>query len=255
VEKAPEMPPVESEEVAEEAKAGKLKILGKIDLDKKKTPAKQAVKEEAAEEEKAGEPVVADRDQKEPVAGRETSEQPEAVSDKKAEKPGKDKEVEKEGVFKTQFKKLEGPTILGKMDLPRAQGGCQEACCLFFRSRERPRKRKRKRIKKERPAEGQVAAGDKAAQDPSKGRRVGKRDHVKPELTEEEISRQIRETLASLSGTGKSKASKHRRLKRDHGATAAGERNGAGSQRGENHPGGRIRFGCRAGQSAECIGK
>jgi translation initiation factor IF-2 len=75
------------------------------------------------------------------------------------------------------------------------------------------KKRKRKRIRKDRPADSQAPATDRA-QDAAKGRR-GRKDHVKPELTEEEISRQIRETLASLSGTGKSKASKHRRLKRD----------------------------------------
>jgi translation initiation factor IF-2 len=41
-----------------------------------------------------------------------------------------------------------------------------------------------------------------------------RKDQPKVELTEEEIQRQIKETLQRLSGTGKSKASKHRREKR-----------------------------------------
>lgn len=42
-----------------------------------------------------------------------------------------------------------------------------------------------------------------------------KEEIVKPEITDEEIQRQIKETLARLSGAGKSKASKYRRQKRD----------------------------------------
>jgi translation initiation factor IF-2 len=43
-----------------------------------------------------------------------------------------------------------------------------------------------------------------------------RRDHIKPEVSDEDIQRQVRETLAALSsGGGKSKGSKHRRIKRD----------------------------------------
>jgi len=38
---------------------------------------------------------------------------------------------------------------------------------------------------------------------------------LKPELTEEDIQKQIKETLARLGPAGKSKASKYRRLKRE----------------------------------------
>ena len=41
------------------------------------------------------------------------------------------------------------------------------------------------------------------------------RSEPKPELTDEEIQKQIKETLQRLSGAGKSKASKHRRDKRN----------------------------------------
>jgi translation initiation factor IF-2 len=47
------------------------------------------------------------------------------------------------------------------------------------------------------------------------GRKGSYRDIVKPELTEEDIQKQIKETLARLGPVGKSKASKYRRLKRE----------------------------------------
>ena len=72
------------------------------------------------------------------------------------------------------------------------------------------RKKKRKRIRKTRAPEGAEAGG------PSRQKTKGKKKReVKPEVSDEEIQKQIRETLSRLSGTGKSKASKYRRQKRD----------------------------------------
>jgi translation initiation factor IF-2 len=185
------------------ASEGKLKILGKIDLEAKKAaPAKQDKDVPAPEEKPEEKPV------------------PEAP--KQEEKPAvkaEDKEAEKapagEKLFKTEIKKLEGPTILGKMELPVAKEPAKKPVASSTDPGKSKRK-KRKRIKREKPAEAPAQDTSRTdKQDAGKGRKVVRKDQHKPELTDEEISRQIRETLASLSGTGKSKASKHRRLKRD----------------------------------------
>ncbi len=140
--------------------------------------------------------------------------------------------------YKTQVKKLEGVTILGKMELPVARDKSKKPVASSSDT-DKPKKRKRKRIRKERAQEGEKTAptetiqtdetqdqkaGQKKQQKPpaqqqqpqhSKGKKAQRRDYIKPEVSEEEISRQIRETLATLSGSGKSKAAKHRRQKRD----------------------------------------
>ncbi len=152
---------------------------------------------------------------------------------------------QKDNIYKTEIKKLEGVTILGKMELPAARDKSKKPVASSSDA-DKPKKRKRKRIRKEKVQESdksasspktgadnrQQQAGDKTdqknlqrkpqknqpntqQQQQSKGKKVVKKDYVKPEVSDEEISRQIRETLASLSGTGKSKAAKHRRQKRD----------------------------------------
>ncbi len=197
----------DDEGVSEEGDKG-LKVVGKIDLEekkpskKKKTPDKKAAKkadkkaeEKAAEtpEEKAPEPELKAEDKK-------AIEQP--------AEPSRDH-------YQTKFKKLEGPTILGKMDLPEKKEA-EKKPVASSSDPGKAKKRKRKRIKRDKPAETPAAnqQDKRGRQDTQKARKKGKAQ-PKPEVTEEEISRQIRETLANLSGSGKSKAAKYRRMKRD----------------------------------------
>ncbi len=118
--------------------------------------------------------------------------------------------------YKTQFKKLEGPTILGKMDLPDPKEA-EKKPVASSSDPAKAKKRKRKRIKKDKSFDQQPGDQDKKTdkQETSKIRKSGKKEYVRPEVSEEEISRQIKETLANLSGSGKSKAAKHRRMKRE----------------------------------------
>jgi translation initiation factor IF-2 len=164
--------------------------------------------------------------------------------------------------FKTEVKKLEGVTILGKMELPDPKDRNKKPVASST-DNDKTKKRKRKRIRKEKVADGTQATtpatpsteerrgparegdqqrsaqqqqqqrrpqrpgqpatppqptqgGQHASQgQQSKHKKVVRKDFVKPEVSDEEISRQIRETLATLSGTGKSKAAKHRKQKRD----------------------------------------
>ena len=195
----------------------KLKVVGKIDLEEKKP----REKEEPPREEKKEEPSV---EKKEPDADKKVEEKPtppvekttEPVADKEDKKEEPPAEKKEEGHYETKFKKLEGPTILGKMDLP-AQKEAAKKPVASSSDPGKSKKRKRKRIKKEKSVDPQSVQQDKKTGKPESGksRKPGRRDHVRPEVSEEEISRQIKETLANLSGTGKSKAAKHRRMKRD----------------------------------------
>lgn len=239
-EKPKETAPEESKDVAAETPEKKeketspkgRKVLGKIDLeDKAKDEKKKAGEEKAAKEEKVKEEKTAEK------PDEKVEEKP--VEEKPADEPVKEKPVaEKEddkARYKTEYKKLEGVTILGKIDLPAAKDKSKKQPVASSSDPEKPKKRKRKRIRKEKPQEGQVAGKErdaqrkgqtdeqqkqagrkgKAAQQAAKGKKAPRKDFAKPEVSDEEISRQIRETLASLSGTGKSKGAKHRRQKRD----------------------------------------
>ncbi|MBW6459226.1 MAG: translation initiation factor IF-2 N-terminal domain-containing protein, partial [Bacteroidales bacterium] len=74
------------------------------------------------------------------------------------------------------------------------------------------KKKKRKRIKHEKLTEEVVDSKATREKTKSRGR---KKERAKPEPNEEEIQKQIKETLARLAPTGKSKASKYRRQKRE----------------------------------------
>lgn len=236
------------------------KMVGKIDLDKKKElPGEQEEEEKAAEEPKAKEkeadkeapkeekkPEVAaeaeKKEEKPEVTPEETPEkEPEKVSPEEAEKKEEKPEVEKqedvsakkedvaeekkpeekkeeapkvdEGRIETKFQKLSGPRFTGeKVDLSKFERPKKKkkVASSTDDKEDLKKKRKRKRINKEKPApQGGKAAG------PGKGRGKGKKFEPKRELTEEEIQKQIKETLEKLTGGGKkSKGAKIRREKR-----------------------------------------
>ena len=159
------------------AKADKLSgpsVLGKIDLSPKEKPA-EAVKEEPTEK----------------VESEEKVEESTA---------NKDESVPKSETIKAEIKKLSGPTVLGKIDLPKTPEKIKPA------QEDDPNKRKRKRIKKVNVEK----AGKKAFKDQKRPPRAPQ----KTEPTPEEIQKEIKETLARLSSKGKSKSSKLRREKR-----------------------------------------
>ncbi len=210
-----------------------LNIVGKIDLGSKPHHDKKKV------EPKTGKPKQASpvKSQEKPV--KEQS--PKTVN--KTEKPvdqvdEPEKPVEPRHI-KLEAPKLQGPTVLGVVELPDEKR----------RTKANPesRKKKRKRIMGGKPegssenptgpnvnqgpkkqdnnkqGKGQKQQGNDNANNgkknpkdspkPSKKDRKAKREE-KPELSEEEISKQIKDTLARLAPMGKSKTSKHRREKR-----------------------------------------
>lgn len=169
-------------------------VIGKIEIPKEKpAPAKgRKEKEEPLKPKKKDKEVQAPEKKQAP--------QPEATVTPE-EKP-------KEDFYPTQYDKLEGPTIIGKMDLPvKKPAGTSDSGGKGAFGKKRKRIFK-KEYSKEDIAQA-VSSGGQQRLRPSRER------EQRPELTEEEIQSQIKETLARLSGAGKSKAAKYRRMKRE----------------------------------------
>ena len=174
-----------------------LRQVGKIDLDPKPKP-KEEVKVEKSTETPKAEPTK----KEEPVAEPVAKPTPEKPTEQKRPEPEKTATADTEKVT-TQYKKLTGLKIAGdKIDLKQ-----------FEKKETKPsgdnndRKRRRKRITKNTgPGGGQ--------QNKPKPKRQNQPTHEEP--SDEEIQKQIRETLEKLQGkTTKSKGAKYRREKRD----------------------------------------
>ena len=177
-----EQPKKEVEKII--AKADKLSgpsVLGKINLAPKPKPSDK--KEESVEK-----PKLDDKPVEKPK--EELVENPNVEEDSEA----------KVDTIKAEAKKLSGPTVLGKIDLPI------EKLKTNNDSESDNARRKRKRIKK--------VNVEKAGKKASKEFKKTNKTQQKAEVSQEEIQKEIRETLARLSSKGKSKSSKNRREKR-----------------------------------------
>jgi len=188
---APEIKTVESNE------SSKLQVLGTIDLDKINSKTRPDKKKKPQKE--AAKPVA-----EKPV--EKTPEKPKEVTEKVEEKSVAEIPVEKEvkvepETIRVERKKLSGPNVVGKIVLPV----------------EKPRtsnneKRKRKRVRKI-----DVTKKQNQTQAPAKAKFKKGPKTPKPEITEKDIQKEIKDTLARLSGKGgKSKGSKNRKTKREN---------------------------------------
>ena len=114
-------------------------------------------------------------------------------------------------VIKVNVVKLAGAKVLGKMELPVEKPREKKPVATSNDSADKKRKRKRVR----RPAEGAAPPTSGGAAPRSAGPPGRAPREKKAELTDEDIQKQIKETLARLSGgSSKSKGSKYRREKR-----------------------------------------
>jgi translation initiation factor IF-2 len=132
--------------------------------------------------------------------------------------------VQESNFLPTERIKLEGPTILGSIVLPEPKKIEKKKHTPVASSSDetlKSKKKKRKRIKRQ-GEEGTVSTT--ASTDiprpvlhkPTLAKdKKHHKDIQKPEVTSEDIEKQIKETLARLSPAGKSKASKYRKAKRD----------------------------------------
>jgi len=183
---------VAEEESPPKTDAG-LKVVGNIDLNALK-PKKKA--DEKKVDTTKAESVAEKKDE---VAAVNPELEKEAEVKKEQEESSDSGEVE---TVKVERKKITGPTVLGKIELPaekQKSAGSSKA--------ENANKRKRKRIKK--------------VETPPAGAKSGNSKHQtnkpqKAEISEKDIQKEIKDTLARLSNKGgKSKASKNRRQKRE----------------------------------------
>ncbi len=222
-----------------------IKVVGRVDLDaveekdkkKKETREKAGEKPgeepvEAAEKEEEVKKKVADRTTEEKeveaaevaaekraktVTGRKEADaaaetEPSGKAEEVAEEPETEKAEaeEDENFIKTRIEKLNGPSVVGKIELPVEEK----------KESDRESRKKRKRIRKE--PERRVDIGETSEEDEDQKGRAQKKSSlkkkrrpVKPEVSEEDVQKQVKETLARLTDRGKSKAAKYRREKRD----------------------------------------
>ena len=127
-----------------------------------------------------------------PAPAPEKPAEPEAEAPKEASKPAEPELV------RAKAEKLSGPTVVGKIELPvekKREASGDDG------------KRKRVRVKK--------VDVSKAGGNAKDNRTRGRRNEPKKEVSKEDIQKEIRATLARMSGGKKSKSSKLRRQKRD----------------------------------------
>ena len=196
------------------------KTVGKIDLDKKSDKPK---KEEPKQEETSKvEPVKDQKEEKPEVLAQENQAEPKQEEAKAAEAKEESKDSSEEttesGTIKTKYQKLSGPKITGdkidlsqfkkpakkkKEDSQKSKGGSSDGA---------ERKKRRRRIVKNGPQSG----GGRNNRGGAAGRKGQRSTAPKVEPTEEEVQKQVRETLEKLQGkSSKGKGAKYRREKRD----------------------------------------
>ena len=119
-------------------------------------------------------------------------------------------------LFRPDFKKLSGPTVVGKIDLPleEKKKSAPHQPVKIDTDSDFKRKKRRKRITKDKD-QVSVVKPDLSDKKDKTGKRTLKKRPVRAEVDEEEVQKQIKETLARLTSKGKSKGSRYRREKRD----------------------------------------
>ncbi len=200
-------------EEKEEKKTTGPKVVGKIDLekDKKKAPrpAEQEKKKEEEPKKEESKPPAGEPASEKPVAEEPVKEEPAKEEPKKEEK-----KKEEDNLIPTRFEKLSGPTVVGKIDLPEKREPQKKPVATSKDPMGDQSKKKRKRIRKD-PGRVRLENKDDDRSGQKKGGKKKKKLH-RPEVNEEDVQKQIKDTLAKLTSKGsKSKGSKYRREKRD----------------------------------------
>ena len=207
-----------------EAKLDGPKKVGKIELDTDKPkdvkPAKEVPEEKAPAKVKAKAPAKAKKEEEKAPAKAKIA----AVKKKEAEAPVEEAspEVEvsaeteeqvEEKKVETAYKKLEGPNFTGKkIDLSKFKKPEKKKPEAKKDDKKDEKKSRRRRISKE-----TLGGSGNFRDNRGGGRKPGGRTNItKEEPSEEEVQKQVRETLEKLQGkSSKGKGAKYRREKRD----------------------------------------
>ena len=247
------IPPVVEKKIVKEAKSERdvdLKVVGKIDLDsmnQKTRPAKKTKQEKEAEHKKKKERPQEKQLQEEKQHKPDVEETIEVIEGTSEVIEGTPEVIEgtpeiiveisvsdvEEDIIKlkktdidfikTKFEKLNGPTVIGRIDLPVEEKKKPVATSTEAERRDFKKKRKRIRIENQK-IDIQRGGGDKRPLEVKKSnltaeeRKVKKKNKrpFRQEVDEEAVQKQIKETLARLTtGKSKSKSSKYRKEKRD----------------------------------------
>lgn len=208
-----------------------LKVLGKIDLENlnQKTRPKKKSKEDKRKEQEEKKGIKAKVKKEATVSAKEvtdshkeTKDVTKEVLEEKAEDVSSKKEttqeVETEDRFiKTKFEKLSGPKIVDKIELPveNKKPKKKKPVASSDDNKVGQNKKKRRRIKSKATPSNQSSNNQGQDKGNNKKRPAPKKRVVKEEPSEEEIQKKIKDTLARLAPSGKSKAAKHRRKKRE----------------------------------------
>ena len=207
------------------------KILGKIDLGgKKPEPAKAeepAKREEPKREEPKPQPVVEEPKREEPKPQPKVEEpKPQPKVEKPAPAPAPApvaEEPKRDSVYRPQVEQLGGPKILGTMDVSNMVPGGKHKRKRLDKEKVDINKAGNKGNKPEKGGnKGNNNAGGNAQQPNANNNKKQKKQKqqpkpiVRPEVSDEEVQKQIKDTLARLTAKGtKSKGAKYRKEKRE----------------------------------------
>ena len=228
-------PEPEVEAPAEEGPRTSPKVIGHVDLDalnprKKAAQAERDVQAKANASKAAADKAAADRASElaaqkaaaEKAAAEKAAAEKAAAEQAAAEKKAaaEAKAAEPPQVMRAEAEKLQGLTVVGRIELPVERAKKKHP--VASSSDNDSKKRKRKRISNEpAPAPPKPAGTREPGQGisrlqrgPARGKQAQQNDK-KQEVSDADIQKEIKETLARLSGGGKSKSSKLRRAKRD----------------------------------------
>ena len=220
------------------------KMVGKIDLNpkkKKEEPIKETPKEEVKPEVKEATKIVEEKPKDVPVVkkeevGKEAKAEvpkPDAPNVESVKKDDSKEESKKETAqdakedpdapvtIETQYQKLSGPKIAGaKIDLSKFEKPKKKPADKKAADKSTDRKKRRRRIVTKNPSGPGSGSGSGQNRPPANtGDRKGRgrfAPAAKVEPTEEDVQKQVRETLEKLQGKSKKgKGAKYRRSKRD----------------------------------------
>ncbi|MCA1746327.1 MAG: translation initiation factor IF-2 N-terminal domain-containing protein, partial [Bacteroidales bacterium] len=225
VEKEEETPEEEVEETEETEETNGPRVVGMIDLDsmnQKTRPKKKSKKEKDSEREDRRKPKEEAKKEAEPEPQPEpqpevsrAEDKPEETSEEPKEEESKKQWGRKEDMIPTQFEKLKGLSVVGKIDLPERRHPKKKKPVASSTDSDAESRKKRKRIKKD-TSRVDLQEKDKGARKDQKAGGKRKKRPARPEVSDEDVQKQIKDTLAKLTTKGsKSKTSKYRREKRD----------------------------------------
>ncbi|MDP4184391.1 MAG: translation initiation factor IF-2 N-terminal domain-containing protein, partial [Bacteroidota bacterium] len=194
-----------------------IKVVGKIDLESLNQKTRPAKKSKKQKEEERRERIRTQREESTKAAHTE------------GQHATQDEAPKEDDLFTPGVTKLAPPVVVGKIDflLQKKKPGAPGAPTSSSEESERAKKKHRKRIPKDKervnvspdgkPAAIKLAtdASRKAGRKPTPASAADKKKRlIKKEVNEEDVQKQIKDTLARLTAKTKSKGSKYRREKR-----------------------------------------